>query len=82
MEDALDRIAHHLGRDANEMRALNFYGAGGDETPYGQTVDENHLARCWAEVKQGGDWERRRAEVDAFNTTQPDPEARAGRCSR
>ena len=40
MEDALDRIARHLGRDANELRALNFYGAGRDETPYGQTVDE------------------------------------------
>jgi xanthine dehydrogenase large subunit len=71
MEDALDRIARHLGRDANEVRALNFYGAGGNETPYGQKVDENHLARCWAEVKQGGDWERRRAEVDAFNRTSP-----------
>lgn len=71
MEDALDRIAHHLGRDANEVRVLNFYGAGGDETPYGQKVDENHLARCWADVKQGGDWERRWAEVDAFNRTSP-----------
>ena len=28
MEDALDRIARHLGRDANEVRALNFYGDG------------------------------------------------------
>ncbi|MGQ0583219.1 MAG: xanthine dehydrogenase molybdopterin binding subunit [Reyranella sp.] len=71
MEDALDRVARHLGRDANEVRALNFYGAGGDETPYGQKVDENHLARCWAEVKQGGDYERRRAEIDAFNKTNP-----------
>ena len=71
MEDALDRIAHHLGRDANELRALNFYGVGSDETPYGQKVDENHLARCWAEVKQGGDWERRRAEIDAFNKVNP-----------
>jgi xanthine dehydrogenase large subunit len=71
MEDAIDRIAHHLKRDANELRALNFYRAGRDETPYGQTVDENHLARCWAEVKQGGDFERRRAEVDAFNRTSP-----------
>jgi xanthine dehydrogenase large subunit len=71
MEDALDRVARHLGRDANEVRALNFYGDRGDETPYGQKVDENHLARCWAEVKQGGDWERRRAEIDAFNKTNP-----------
>jgi xanthine dehydrogenase large subunit len=71
MEDALDRIARHLGRDANEIRALNFYDAGRAETPYGQMLDENHLARCWAEVRQGGDYERRRAEVDAFNRTSP-----------
>ncbi len=67
MEDAIDRIAHRLGRDANEVRALNFYGPGGDETPYGQKIEENHLPRCWAEVKQLGEWQRRRAEVDAFN---------------
>ena len=71
MEDALDRIARYLGRDANEIRAFNFYDAGRAETPYGQMLDENHLARCWAEVKQGGDYERRRAEVDAFNRTSP-----------
>ncbi|MFZ5780357.1 MAG: xanthine dehydrogenase molybdopterin binding subunit [Pseudomonadota bacterium] len=71
MEDALDRIAHRLGRDAGEVRAANFYRDGGDETPYGQKVDENHLARCWAEVKQIGEWERRRAEVDAFNRSNP-----------
>jgi xanthine dehydrogenase large subunit len=71
MEDALDRIARHLGRDANEIRALNFYTERRDETPYGQRVDENHLARCWAEVKQGGEYERRRAEIDAFNKASP-----------
>jgi xanthine dehydrogenase large subunit len=71
MEDAIDRIARHLGRDANEIRAANFYRDGHDETPYGQKVDENHLARCWAEVMQGGEWQRRRAEVDAFNRANP-----------
>ncbi len=71
MEDALDRIARHLDRDANEIRTLNFYDAGRAETPYGQMLDENHLARCWAEVLQSGDWERRRAEVDAFNGASP-----------
>ena len=71
MEDALDRIAHHLGRDPVEVRALNFYAEGRDETPYGQTVDENHLERCWAEVKAGGEFERRRAEIDAFNAANP-----------
>ncbi|MBV8412886.1 MAG: xanthine dehydrogenase molybdopterin binding subunit [Alphaproteobacteria bacterium] len=67
MEDALDRIAHHLGRDAIEVRAANFYADGHDETPYGQKVEENHLPRCWAEVKQLADFARRRAEIDAFN---------------
>ena len=71
MEDALDRIAHDLGRDPVEVRALNFYADGRDETPYGQTVDENHLERCWAEVKTGGELERRRAEIDAFNAANP-----------
>jgi xanthine dehydrogenase large subunit len=71
MEDALDRIAIHLGRDPVEIRALNFYADGRDETPYGQTVDENHLERCWAEVKTGGELERRRAEIDAFNAANP-----------
>lgn len=71
MEDALDRIALQLGRDPVEIRALNFYAEGRDETPYGQTVDENHLMRCWADVQQRGDLARRRAEVDAFNAVHP-----------
>jgi xanthine dehydrogenase large subunit len=72
MEDALDRIAHRLGRDPNDVRAINFYGGEGrDETPYGQNVEENHLARCWAEVRQGGEFERRRAEIDVFNKANP-----------
>ena len=71
MEDALDRIAVHLGRDADDLRALNFYGEVGDETPYGQKVDENHLPRVWAEMKQGGEIARRRAEIAAFNRTSP-----------
>ncbi|MFO1087527.1 MAG: xanthine dehydrogenase molybdopterin binding subunit [Reyranellaceae bacterium] len=71
MEDALDRIAHRLGRDPWDVRAVNFYCDGRDETPYGQKIEENHLARCWAEVKRDGALERRRAEVDAFNRTSP-----------
>ena len=69
MEDAIDRIAHHLGRNADAVRALNFYGATGDETPYGQKVDENHLPRVWMEVKQEGEIDRRRTEIAAFNRT-------------
>jgi xanthine dehydrogenase large subunit len=71
MEDALDRIARHLGRDPDEVRALNFYGDGGKETPYGQKVDENHLPRVWAELRRDAEIDRRRAEIAAFNRTSP-----------
>jgi len=71
MEDALDRIAHRLGRDPVALRALNFYSDAGAETPYGQTVEGNLLPRVWAEAKDAADWARRRAEVDAFNRTSP-----------
>jgi xanthine dehydrogenase large subunit len=71
MEDALDRIARHLDRDALEVRALNFYGEGRNETPYGQKVEQNHLPRVWAEVRREAEVDRRRAEIAAFNRTSP-----------
>jgi xanthine dehydrogenase large subunit len=71
MEDALDRIARRLARDPVELRALNFYRSGQDETPFGQKLEENHLPRCWAEARAGSEWDRRREEVDAFNRANP-----------
>jgi xanthine dehydrogenase large subunit len=71
MEDAIDRIAHHLGRDADEVRALNFYDDAGAETPYGQKVEDNHLPRVWSELRREAGIERRRAEIAAFNKTSP-----------
>ncbi len=67
MEDVLDRIARHLDRDGDDVRALNFYSDGKDETPYGQKVDENHLPRIWAEIKRDAEIDRRRAGIAAFN---------------
>ncbi len=71
MEDAIDRIAHHLGRDADAVRALNFYDDKGDETPYGQKVEENHLPRVWSELKREASIDRRRAEIATFNKSSP-----------
>jgi xanthine dehydrogenase large subunit len=71
MEDAIDRIARHLGRDADEVRALNFYDDKNDETPYGQKVEDSHLPRVWSELKRDAGIERRRAEIAAFNRTSP-----------
>ena len=71
MEDAIDRIAQHLCREADAVRALNFYDDKGDETPYGQKVEDNHLPRIWSELKREAWIERRRAEIAAFNRTSP-----------
>ena len=70
MEDALDRIAVHLKRDRDEVRALNFY-AEGQDTPYGQPVEQNLLPRVWAEVKRDAEIPRRRVEIDTFNRQSP-----------
>ena len=70
MEDAIERIAHQLGKDADEIRALNFYTLG-QETPYGQAVEEDNLPIVWSEMKRLGEIERRRAEIAAFNKTSP-----------
>ncbi len=70
MEDAIERIARHLGKDADAIRELNFY-AQDQETPYGQKVEENHLPRVWAETRALGEIERRRTEIAAFNRRSP-----------
>ena len=68
IEDAIPRIARVLGRTPEEVRAVNFYGEGtNDQTPYGQTVDENRIAACGEQVTRDCDWQARRAEIDAFN---------------
>ncbi len=70
MEDAIERIARHLGTDADAIRVLNFYKLD-QETPYGQKVEEDHLPRVWVEAKKLGEVERRRAEIAAFNKQSP-----------
>jgi xanthine dehydrogenase large subunit len=72
MEDAIGRIAHALGTTPEAVRAVNFYGeADTDTTPYGQKVDDNLIRRCVAQVTRDSDWDRRRAEIDAFNRASP-----------
>ena len=43
-EAMIDEIARHLGKDPNEVRAVNYYGPQtGEEPPYGQPVDANRI---------------------------------------
>jgi xanthine dehydrogenase large subunit len=73
MEDVVHRVAEAVGLPPDVVRERNFLGCHGNsaELPYGQAVEGELVARVWAEAKQGSDWDRRRAEIAAFNASHP-----------
>jgi xanthine dehydrogenase large subunit len=73
MEDVIHRVAAACGLTAEEVRARNFAGipGNGDETPYGQKLEGDLITRVWAEARRDSDWDRRRAEIAAFNASHP-----------
>lgn len=72
MEDVVHRIARVMGRTPEAVRAGNFAGAPNPATtPYGATLEGDLIRRVWAEARDGAEWDRRRAEIDAFNAEHP-----------
>ena len=72
IEYAIDEIARNLGRDALDIRRVNFYGRGTDNvTPYGQVVVDNVIHELCAELEQSSDYRQRRAAIAAFNRASP-----------
>ncbi|ENO89312.1 xanthine dehydrogenase, molybdopterin binding subunit, partial [Thauera phenylacetica B4P] len=72
IEHVLDSIARTLGRDALDVRRLNFYGSlGRDTTPYGQVVADNVILELVAELEADSDYRARRSAIAAFNATSP-----------
>ena len=81
IEYLLDSVARRLGRDALDVRRLNFYGVddhiatpktgNGVVTPYGQTVDDNILHPLVARLEASSDYRARRAAINAFNFGSP-----------
>jgi xanthine dehydrogenase molybdopterin binding subunit len=68
IENALDRVARFLGKDAALIRKLNFYGIDeNNETPYGKIVDQNRLQVIFERLWESSMYETRRTEADAFN---------------
>jgi len=64
----IEDIAYELGKDPLEIRRLNFYGIEDrNVTPYWQTVEDNIIHRIVDELEQSSDYQKRRAEVRAFN---------------
>jgi xanthine dehydrogenase large subunit len=72
IEEILGRCAPQLGVDPEELRRRNLYSAG-QTTPYGQHVRHaERLADIWRLVKERGDYDRRKAEIEAFNSAHED----------
>lgn len=72
IENLIDAVARHLRRDPNEVRAVNFYAAAtGEETPYGQRVEDNRIDEVVERVMQAAGWIERRRAIDAHNAADP-----------
>jgi xanthine dehydrogenase large subunit len=68
MEYVLDEIARNLGRDALDIRKLNFYGkTERNVTPYGQVVVDNVIHELVDELEDTSEYRARRAAIEAFN---------------
>jgi xanthine dehydrogenase large subunit len=70
IENILDSIARALGKDALDVRRLNFYGQG-QSTPYGQPVEDNVIHELVAELEASSDYRARRAAIADLNAQSP-----------
>jgi xanthine dehydrogenase large subunit len=75
IEYVIDEIARNLGKDALDVRTLNFYDRNDEEgrnvTPYGQKVEDNVIHAVVAELEASSDYRRRRVAVQEFNAHSP-----------
>ncbi|WP_120997960.1 xanthine dehydrogenase molybdopterin binding subunit [Stutzerimonas urumqiensis] len=72
IEEIMDAIARHLGKDPLEVRKANYYGKHDrNVTHYYQTVEHNMLEEMTAELEASAEYARRRAEIRAFNEKSP-----------
>ena len=72
IEYIIDEIARNLGRDALDIRRLNFYGkTERNVTPYGQEIVDNVVEALTAELELTSAYRDRRSAVEAFNQTSP-----------
>jgi xanthine dehydrogenase large subunit len=72
IENIVDSVARALGKDALDVRRVNFYGTQTRRTtPYGQSVDDNILHELCAQLEADSDYRARRDAVAAFNRANP-----------
>ena len=75
IEYVVDNIARLLGKDALDIRKVNFYGRNDSEgrnvTHYGQKVVDNVIHELVAELENTSEYRRRRDDITAFNASSP-----------
>jgi len=75
IEYIVDEIARNLGKDALDVRKLNFYGRNDEEgrnvTQYGQKVKDNVIHELVAQLESDTNYRARRDAVREFNATNP-----------
>jgi len=68
IENIIDRIARHLGKDPLEIRKLNFYNEEKENiTHYGQKVENNRLQALYKKLTKTSDYSERRSQINQFN---------------
>ncbi|MBV7536427.1 xanthine dehydrogenase molybdopterin binding subunit [Duganella sp. sic0402] len=72
IEYIIDEIARNLGRDALDIRRLNFYGqTERNVTPYGQQINDNVIEALTTELEQSSEYRARREAIAVFNASSP-----------
>lgn len=70
IENMMEEIARHLGKDPLEIRRVNLYGeAPRNVAPYGQIILDHKLPEIFATLERTSEYAARRRAVDAFNAT-------------
>jgi xanthine dehydrogenase large subunit len=72
IEEVMDAIARHLGKDPLAVRKANYYGkTERNVTHYYQTVEHNMLEEMTAELEESSDYAERRKAITAYNANSP-----------
>ena len=73
IEFIIDSIARALGKDALDVRRVNYYGRDGEHntTPYRQTVKDNVIHELTDQLVDTTRYAQQRADVAAFNASSP-----------
>lgn len=72
IEYIIDEIARNLGKDALDIRKLNFYDKiDRNVTPYGQPVVDNVIHELVGELEATSEYRARRQAINDYNATSP-----------